>query len=423
MEAIAGRSSLISSSTCQSFQTTRRKPLRSSAVHATTIHTQTRPLRFAIRARKSDLQDFQSYARPSSLLAASEVKVYTNALLEKISLSIKEDKSKSLFRFKIATSKIYGSDLGDLSAGILLCLIDEEGNSILQRIPANSVMDHSTELGDSSNADMLYFQRGSVDEFIFEGPKLSKVEALWVSVESGQWRLGGISLTVINCECQPSLQEEDEDVSYQYTSFEYNFEIEDVLLGEGSDLSMLELKPSRVTNLTGIDHNVFLNESLSGGTLLSNPAISNEESMREYANLKFSLLFYDAILIFLGTCIASLSAGENAGFAFLIGGFGGFLYLLLLQRSVDELPAPESITRNRKETYPVLGRIKGPVSFVALAIGFAILASKYSSGDLQVTLTPKELIVGMMGFLTCKVSVGLSAFKPMTVGKKLPNDL
>jgi hypothetical protein len=40
--------------------------------------------------------------------------------------------------------------------------------------------DHSTESG-----DILHFQRGSVDEFIFEGPKIARLEALWVGVESG----------------------------------------------------------------------------------------------------------------------------------------------------------------------------------------------------------------------------------------------
>lgn len=41
-------------------------------------------------------------------------------------------------------------------------------------------MDHSTESG-----DILNFQRGSVDEFVFEGPKISRLKALWIGVESG----------------------------------------------------------------------------------------------------------------------------------------------------------------------------------------------------------------------------------------------
>lgn len=113
------------------------------------------------------------------------MKVYTNTSIEKISSSLKEDSSKSLFRIKLGTSNAYGSSISDSSAGILLCLIDESGNSILQRIPASLMMDHSMESGDITNTDMLHFQRGSVDEFIFEGPKIARLEALWVSVESG----------------------------------------------------------------------------------------------------------------------------------------------------------------------------------------------------------------------------------------------
>lgn len=124
--------------------------------------------------------DFGSYARPSGLLPASEVKVYTNTSLESILSSIKEDRSKSLFRVKLVTSNLYGSNISDFNAGVLLCFIDEDGNSILQRLPASLMPDRSEESGDS-----LHFQRGSVDEFVFEGPKIARVEALWISVESG----------------------------------------------------------------------------------------------------------------------------------------------------------------------------------------------------------------------------------------------
>ncbi|TKY60001.1 hypothetical protein E2542_SST17096 [Spatholobus suberectus] len=185
---------------------------------------------------------------------------------------------------------------------------------------------------------------------------------------------------------------------------------------------MLELRPSLVTELEGIDPISIFNKGLSDDTLLSSPKISNEESMREYADLKFSLLFYDAVLTLFGTSVASLSAGENAGISFLIGGIGGFLYLLLLQRSVDELPASELITSDKGRTDALFRGVKGPIASAALAVGFAVVAARYSSGDLQVMLTPKDLVVGMMGFLACKVSVVLAAFKPLTLGPKLPSD-
>jgi len=244
---------------------------------------------------------------------------------------------------------------------------------------------------------------------------------LLLPLRSGQWRLGNISLIVINSEWRPSLPEEEVP---PYTGFQYDFRIEDVLLGEGTDLSMLELRPNLVTQLEGTDPISLFKKELYDSTLLPTPVISKEESMKEYTNLKFSLLIYDAVLIFFGTSIAFLSAGENTGFTFFVGGIGGFLYLLLLQRYVDGLPGSKLITSNKGGTDALFKGLKAPIVSVALALGFAVFLVKYSSGDgIEVFLTPKDIIVGMMGFLACKVSVVLAAFKPITLGQKLPGDM
>lgn len=191
---------------------------------------------------------------------------------------------------------------------------------------------------------------------------------LVLSLRSGQWRPGSVSLMVISSERQLSLPEDAAEL--RYTGFQYDFQIEDVLLGEGSDMSMLELRPTLVTELEGTDPISLFNKGVyDSSTLLLSTGISNEESMREYASLKFSLLFYDAVLTLIGTSIASLSAGENAGFAFLIGGIGGFLYLLLLQRSVDELPASELITSNKGGSNALFRGLKGPIASLAVAVG------------------------------------------------------
>ncbi|XP_057752841.1 uncharacterized protein LOC130970698 [Arachis stenosperma] len=419
MEGIPLRTTMPSTSTPHAHNHAFAIKTRSTS----TLHLRRiRPLRFAIRAKisETEFQDFQRYAKPLNLLPASEVKVCTDTSIQKVSSSLKDDKSKSLFRVKLGTSNAYGSSLSDPSGGILLCLIDEHGNSILQRIPACSSMDHAMESGDTNNTDMLHFQRGSVNEYIFEGPKIAKLEALWVSVESGQWRLGSVSLSVISCEAQSSLPE---DGTQRYFGFQYDFQIDNVLLGEGSDLPMLELRPSLVTELEGTDPTSFFSNGLYDLSSPSSSNVTNEESMREYADLKFSLLFYDAMLTAFGASVASVLAGENAGIAFLIGGVGGFLYLLLLQRSVDELPASELISSNKEGTNSPFKGIKGPIASVALAFIFAVFAARYSSGDVQLMLTPKDLIVGMMGFLACKISVVLSAFKPIRPGLKLPSDM
>ncbi|KAL5765242.1 hypothetical protein ACOSQ2_017836 [Xanthoceras sorbifolium] len=380
------------------------------------FHFQTRRFRFAlIRSKQSEFQDFQDYAKPSRLLPATELKACTETSLKRVFSSFDVGGSRSLFKVKIQTSNLYGSSLSDINAGVLLCLIEENGDSILQRIPASLMTDRSAKSEGRTYPGMVHFQRGSSDEFMFEGPRLGKIEALWISVESGQWRLGGVSLTVINA-CQPS-SEEHCGKQIQYTGIVYDFKFDDILLGEGGNASMVELRPSLITELSGVDPFNLLSTSLSQSTSVLSGGMSNEESMKEYADLKFSLLLYDAILVFIGTSVASFSVGESSAFAFFIGGVSGFLYLLLLQRSIDELPAPASTSRNSA------GNFKNNLSSIAAlaVVGFSVLAAKYNSalGDnIPFTLTPKDLLIGTMGFLACKVAVVLAAFKPLTENPK-----
>ncbi|KAL6275166.1 hypothetical protein ACE6H2_018767 [Prunus campanulata] len=401
------------SATNHSFRWRRKrnpeKPFHTQRFH---LHKPTGRLQ-KIHSKHSDFQDLKGYAKPSRLLPATEVKVCTDNSVVKAFSSLSDDGSQSLYKVKLGTSNVYGSSLSDLNAGILLCVIDENGDSILQRMPSSLITDHSTESEDG----ILHFQRGSVDEFTFEGPKLGKVEAVWISLESGQWRLGSVSLTVI-CGQQSSLEEKDGE-KLQYIGFNYNFEVDDILLGEGSDSSMVELRPCLVTKLSGVDPFTISNKSIPESTMLVGRGISNEETMREYEDLKLSLLLYDAMLIFVGTSVASFSVGEDVSFAFLTGGIGGFLYLLLLQRSVDGLPAPELTSGNTGRPNQIFGGSKGRIFGLALAIGFALFTVKYGSGDAPMEFTPKELMAGMIGFLACKVAVVLAAVKPMRISLKI----
>ncbi|KAK4440445.1 hypothetical protein Salat_0379400 [Sesamum alatum] len=363
-----------------------------------------------IRSKRSSYQDFQEYAKPSRLLPATEVKVCTDASAEKLVTSLTSGGPDCLYRIKLQTSKIYGSGLSDTASGVLLCLIDEKGSSILQRLPATSVgTDSSSE--DKDMRDTLHFQGGSVDEFIFEGPNLGRIVAVWISLESGQWRIGGMSLTMI-CDSQPSLAENNKE-SKRLTGLQYNFKFEDVLLGEKSDVSMMEFRPDSVTAFSEDEFTLFKEYSLNASSTPGSRLTSNEESMKEYADLKFSLLFYDAMLILAGSSVASFSTGQNATYAFLTGGLCGFFYLLLLQRSVDGLPAQELVPSESEGIFgQMFGRLKGPISSLVLAFAFAIITVKFASGEDAVKLTPKDLIFGMMGFVMCKVSVVLAAFKP-----------
>lgn len=99
--------------------------------------------------------------------------------------SLKVGRLESLYKVELKTSGFYGSGLTNINSGVLLCLIDENGDSILQRIPASSSKDHLMQSNNSIVSDVIHFQRGSVDIFTFEGPKLQKIKALWISPESG----------------------------------------------------------------------------------------------------------------------------------------------------------------------------------------------------------------------------------------------
>lgn len=208
-----------------------------------------------------------------------------------------------------------------------------------------------------------------------------------------------------------------EGEEFQHIGIKFEFAAEDILLGEGSDKSMVELRPCLASELSGFEPLFILKGSSTPSNLAIDDSISKEESMKEYADLKLSLLTYDALLIIAGTSVASISAGENAGFSFLAGGILGFLYLLLLQRSVDELPAPTSIsetTGNEGQRY------RGPLAAFALVVGLSIFTVKFNLGDRDSTvmLTPKDVVIGMLGFLACKVAVVLAAVKPMVLGRK-----
>ncbi|XP_031099358.1 uncharacterized protein LOC116003602 [Ipomoea triloba] len=360
---------------------------------------------FILSSKRSNFQDFQDYVKPSRLLPATEVESCQNSSLEKVITSFNDKSFECLYIVKLRTSSVYGSDLSDVNSGVLLCLIDENGDSILRRI--------SPGLMNYYNSNAHHFQRGSVDEFIFEGPELGKITAVWIGLESGQWRLGGVSLTVISQ--QKSVSAENEKKSLRYKGFQYNYDIEDTLLGENSDMSMVELRSRVVTAIS--ENNISLLRENSFPSSLSTSNVSNEETMKEYADLKFSLLLYDAALTLTGSSLASFSAGEKPALAFLAGGVIGFLYLSLLQRSVDGIPSSDLVTRKSGgDINRTSGGLKCSVSSVILALAITVIAAKYVLGDAARVLTPMELLFGTIGFLMCKVSVVLAAFKPLPTG-------
>lgn len=196
---------------------------------------------------------------------------------------------------------------------------------------------------------------------------------------------------------------------------QYKFEANSVQLGEGG-VSVVELRPVLVTESLRETFSAFLkNLNPCPSTPMKSGELMNEESMREYSDLKLSLLLYDFILFSAGSSILlTFLPDERYACSFFIGGIGGFLYLLLLQRSVDGLSTDGEL-QNFAQGF---GRFKWPLFGLALILAASIVAVKNGIGGSVMALTPAELFVGAAGFLTCKIAVLLAAFKPIKTSLK-----
>ncbi|KAJ4750597.1 hypothetical protein LUZ62_085002 [Rhynchospora pubera] len=354
-------------------------------------------------SKKSPFQDFQVVVKPERLLPAEGPKIHSQNALKEAYYPSTLDQSDAFYIVELRTSSDFGSDLSDINAAIMLCLVDSEGNSILERIPSIPYSEHFTQEEGTDIVEQVPFQRGSVDTVTFKGARLGNIEALWIGLESGSWRLDGVQLTVIDSLSEDPVQSE----MLLFNGVQYKFDTSAISLGERG-ISMAELRPAMATELQGKDFASILPISSVTSNLKPSDG-SREKSMKEYADLKFSLLIYDLALILTGFSVLTLSAYEKEAYVFLFGGSCGFLYLVLLQRSVDEIPGPE--------LYPESGNVENsvrrPLLVLALVIAASAAAVKYGSGETSFVLTPSEFFVGAAGFWASKVSVLLAAFKPI----------
>lgn len=123
----------------------------------------------------------------------------------------------------------------------------------------------------------------------------------------------------------------------KFNGLQYTFEKINALLGDDG-ASVAEARPAAVTDLLGVSLSDLQEGLLSSKSTASSVKEVREDGLREYADLKQSLLLYDACIVITGFSAFTLALDDSAAYSFLIGGISGFLYLLLLQRSVDGLP-------------------------------------------------------------------------------------
>ncbi|KAH9327775.1 hypothetical protein KI387_007953, partial [Taxus chinensis] len=408
----------------------------------------------------------EAYVEPLKLLPSTAANSNLKASLEEELLS-SPDFSQSLYRVELTTSNSFYSDLSDINAGILVCIIGENGNSIIQRIPAISpaqVLSSDMSKIVQQNSERLCFQRGSVDFFTFWGPDIGRLAALWIGPELGSWRLNKVSVLVI----PPSQRVDDgtDDIEKQTgenIGLYYIFQTNEVVLGEGGD-SAAELRPSEVQELSDSD---MWTKSLNSSTLRTMTSFKDvgklqQDSLKDYKDLKISLLIYNAILVSTGTSIAAIAGSREISNGFAVGGVLGFIYLLLLQRAVDRLPGPPSFesqsyagpaNKNSLSQDNNIGResraekkgqdmemevsnplintqlenkgfqdsfagFRGPLTRLSWIIAILFLTSRYASVKNMIALKPQELVAGAAGFLTCKIAAVIAAFKTIPIDSK-----
>jgi hypothetical protein len=119
--------------------------------------------------------------KPSRLLPAEELKTYPNSVPEEIFNTIILDDSDAFYVIELSTSREFSSSL-DKNSAILICLIDVDGDSLLQRVPAIYLGQPTPGI---KTGQLIPFQSGSVDVVTFKGSKLKRIKEVWIGLESG----------------------------------------------------------------------------------------------------------------------------------------------------------------------------------------------------------------------------------------------
>ncbi|KAF0897475.1 hypothetical protein E2562_037521, partial [Oryza meyeriana var. granulata] len=309
-------------------------------ISSSKLRKQSRHQRVISFSKSSSLQDPVTSVKPSRLLETDELCIFRNNVPEEIISSVRLEESDAFYMLELSTSREFSSSLLDKNAAVLICLIDADGDSLLQRIPA-IYWNHSAQ--GRKAEQLLPFQSGSVDVVTFKGSKLQRIKEIWIGLESGSWRINNLSLKVIHgpLNTPPDLEAIP---GLKFNGLLYTFDKISILLGEDG-ASVVEARPVAVTDLSGISLSDLQEGQLSSASTTSSIQETKEDGLKEYADLKQSLLLYDlAIVITDGLPV--LSSPSEAGSAQpSVKGFSGIrrpwliLSLLMVAGAVALNPA------------------------------------------------------------------------------------
>ena len=218
------------------------------------------------------------------------------------------------------TGEKMGSGLSAPDAGVQIMLITEDGTAFMHRCDR-----YPDVCGDSSLAIYSYprFERGSVDEVVFDAPDMGMPCAIWVAPEQGgDWMLEEVEVRVVTQNARASEFETDDGTltedaltSSASVSFPCGEKLRDAI----------ELRPSAFVKLTPEQK---LEMRLEG--------------LREYGALKTRMLLVTGAAVVAGCAVtAAMNGGSNDGGeamrSFASGGGVGLVYLWMLTRNVDAL--------------------------------------------------------------------------------------
>ncbi|KAK9828601.1 hypothetical protein WJX72_000987 [[Myrmecia] bisecta] len=324
----------------------------------------------------------------------------------------------TVYTLRLCTGFGRGAGLTDPLAGVLVCLIGQDGSSCLHRIPPlNDPETTAAELEeickvadkeDGANCTAVRrpskpvaikqrFQSGSIDEISFLGPELGPLNSIMVAPEGGSWQLDEIS------------------VASARTGHMDRFICREAV-GEGNASNAGFLAPVPV-------------DSVVYGSGESAVVLSKEQAaalhrmgMLDYSELKSRLNIATSALVVIGTGVAYTVGDWEVALPFAMGGMGGLFYQWSLQQGVDAIPAPADITK--RILLPSAGarvkRIVGSTTFRFFAVTVAALglvgALEYASGQQGGGTNideARQVLIGIMGFLMYKLAlVGVSAAPP-----------
>jgi hypothetical protein len=251
---------------------------------------------------------------------------------------------KTVYTLRITTSPDRSATLSDTSSGVLVCLQNEEGDSLLRYIPclenateqdatlrdicahADSIppgADCSLIMGSPTPPAVTYskyrFQSGAVSEVSFVGPNLGPgLSAVIVGPQSGTW---GCSEVVVSSSADGGA------VSSKFLSKDGH----DVILGK--DLLHSAAYMVRVPQGT-----VLYGEGKNARVLPASDALEMAaKNMIWYNEMKKKLLFYTATVGVVGMSLAYASLGPAAALSFASGSIASFWYQIGLQKKVDKI--------------------------------------------------------------------------------------